>query len=96
MRREGRPSNGADGVVFVSFVPSAPEQPVKREEMAAMEVDGQSEYLQHGNSSDDSEQGGGQVSARPQAPGLGLLPSSSVLPGQAGAVTGGGYGGPGH
>ncbi|XP_068101612.1 transcription factor Sp3 isoform X2 [Hyperolius riggenbachi] len=38
---------------------TAPEQPVKREEMAAMEVDGQSEYLQHGNSSDDSEQGGG-------------------------------------
>ncbi|XP_077304151.1 transcription factor Sp3 isoform X2 [Lithobates pipiens] len=29
--------------------------------MAAMEVDGQSEYLQHGNSSDDSEQGGGQL-----------------------------------
>ncbi|XP_056390906.1 transcription factor Sp3 isoform X2 [Hyla sarda] len=27
--------------------------------MAAMEVDGQSEYLQHGNSSDDSDQGGG-------------------------------------
>ncbi|XP_072274454.1 transcription factor Sp3 isoform X2 [Pyxicephalus adspersus] len=27
--------------------------------MAAMEVDGQSEYLQHGNSSDDSEHGGG-------------------------------------
>lgn len=40
---------------------TAPEQPVKREEMAAMEVDGQSEYLQHGNSSDDSEQGGGQT-----------------------------------
>ncbi|XP_056390905.1 transcription factor Sp3 isoform X1 [Hyla sarda] len=38
---------------------TAPEQPVKREEMAAMEVDGQSEYLQHGNSSDDSDQGGG-------------------------------------
>lgn len=49
-----------------------------------MEVDGQSEYLQHGNSSDDSEQGGGvaagdgaeeggQVSARPQAPGLRLF-----------------------
>ncbi|XP_072274455.1 transcription factor Sp3 isoform X3 [Pyxicephalus adspersus] len=38
---------------------TAPEQPVKREEMAAMEVDGQSEYLQHGNSSDDSEHGGG-------------------------------------
>ncbi|XP_075685594.1 transcription factor Sp3 isoform X2 [Rhinoderma darwinii] len=27
--------------------------------MAAMEVDGQSEYLQHGNSSDESDQGGG-------------------------------------
>ncbi|XP_040213660.1 transcription factor Sp3 isoform X2 [Rana temporaria] len=40
---------------------TAPEQPVKREEMAAMEVDGQNEYLQHGNSSDDSEQGGGQT-----------------------------------
>ncbi|XP_073402014.1 transcription factor Sp3 isoform X1 [Dendrobates tinctorius] len=38
---------------------TAPEQPVKREEMAAMEVDGQSEYLQHGNSSDESDQGGG-------------------------------------
>ncbi|KAM5152104.1 transcription factor Sp3 [Mantella aurantiaca] len=50
---------------------TAPEQPVKREEMAAMEVDGQSDYLQHGNSSDESEQGG-QVRARPQAPGLGL------------------------
>ncbi|OCT63612.1 transcription factor Sp3 isoform X2 [Xenopus laevis] len=44
---------------------TAPEQPVKREEMAALEVDGQSEYLQqHGDSSsagDDSDQGGGQT-----------------------------------
>ncbi|XP_053554428.1 transcription factor Sp3 [Bombina bombina] len=39
---------------------TAPEQPVKQEEMAAMEVDGQSEYLQHGHSSDDSDQGGEQ------------------------------------
>ncbi|KAM4626586.1 transcription factor Sp3 isoform 1-T1 [Discoglossus pictus] len=39
---------------------TAPEQPVKQEEMAAMEVDGQSEYLQHGDSSDDSDQGGDQ------------------------------------
>ncbi|XP_053327579.1 transcription factor Sp3 [Spea bombifrons] len=38
---------------------TAPEQPVKREEMAAMEIDGQNEYLQHGNSSDESDQGGG-------------------------------------
>ncbi|KAG8432459.1 hypothetical protein GDO86_016920 [Hymenochirus boettgeri] len=42
---------------------TAPEQPGKREEMAAMEVDGQSEYLQQqpGDSSggDDSDQGGG-------------------------------------
>ncbi|XP_075036716.1 transcription factor Sp3 isoform X2 [Mixophyes fleayi] len=40
---------------------TAPEQPVKREEMAAMEIDGQNEYLQHGNSSDESDQGGGQA-----------------------------------
>ncbi|XP_063285817.1 transcription factor Sp3 [Pelobates fuscus] len=42
---------------------TAPEQPVKREEMSALEVDGQSEYLQHGGgnngSGDDSDQGGG-------------------------------------
>ncbi|XP_075036714.1 transcription factor Sp3 isoform X1 [Mixophyes fleayi] len=43
---------------------TAPEQPVKREEMAAMEIDGQNEYLQHGNSSDESDQGGGQIGHR--------------------------------
>ncbi|XP_075465155.1 transcription factor Sp3 isoform X2 [Ascaphus truei] len=39
---------------------TAPEQPVKQEEMAALDVDGQNEYLQHGNGSDDSDHGGGQ------------------------------------
>ncbi|XP_063789508.1 transcription factor Sp3 isoform X1 [Pseudophryne corroboree] len=38
---------------------TAPEQPVKREEMSALEIDGQNEYLQHGHSSDESDQGGG-------------------------------------
>ncbi|MEE6522922.1 hypothetical protein FKM82_021571 [Ascaphus truei] len=41
---------------------TAPEQPVKQEEMAALDVDGQNEYLQHGNGSDDSDHGGGQPS----------------------------------
>ncbi|XP_075465157.1 transcription factor Sp3 isoform X4 [Ascaphus truei] len=40
---------------------TAPEQPVKQEEMAALDVDGQNEYLQHGNGSDDSDHGGGQT-----------------------------------
>uniref|UniRef100_A0A8C5WHF7 Sp3 transcription factor n=2 Tax=Tetrapoda TaxID=32523 RepID=A0A8C5WHF7_9ANUR len=39
---------------------TAPEQPVKREEMTALEVDGQNEYLQHGGG-DESDQGGGQT-----------------------------------
>ncbi|KAM4024091.1 transcription factor Sp3 isoform 2-T2 [Anomaloglossus baeobatrachus] len=73
---------------------TAPEQPVKREEMAAMEVDGQSEYLQHGNSSDESDQGGGgqtedltsvQLTAGPNRWEV-LTPAQAALKDEAGNI----------
>lgn len=68
-----------------------------------MEVDGQSEYLQHGNSSDESDQGGGgggQVRTRPHRPQrhhVGPGPLSPSSPGVGGGhITRARAGGTGH
>lgn len=62
----------SDAPLPLPAVPAAPEQPVKQEEMAALDVDssGHGEYLQHGNgnASASAAAAAPQVSAGPAGP----------------------------